>query len=170
MTILGKTDKISVLEVSRVLMPNTTYEAVVIELWLGDRSDLATSVDRYMLVYEPEQMGEHLYIEKSYSGWELALAENASNTYRRASQVPGVVLWQIIAEVKKADREAMNHASAEESMLNKEFRRYGYDGRRNEAFEAFLTAIDTLAENYEDESAWAAVDGFRSIYAEQHEK
>jgi|SRR6516165_8203072 hypothetical protein len=170
MTILGKKDNINVLEVSRVLMPNTAYEAVVIELWLGDRSDLATSVDRYMLVYEPEKMGEHLYIEKSYSSWELATSENASQSWRRASQVPGVAVWTHIAEVKTADRDAMNHSSAEESMLNKEFRRYGYDGRRNEAFEAFLTAIDTLAENYEDEQAWAAVDGFRSIYAEQHEK
>jgi len=170
MTILGKKENISVLEISRTLMPDTTYEAVVLELWLGDRSDLATQVDRYFLLYEPEAMGEHLYIEKSYSGWELALAENASNTYRRASQVPGVVLWDMIAKVKESDRDALNHQASEANMLNPEYRRYGYDGKRNERYEAFLNAIDTLADDYDDEAAWADVDAFRRIYAEQHEK
>jgi len=171
MTIRGKSSDISVLEVSRALMPGTPYEVVVLDLWVGDRDDLATQVDRYMLCYEPEHIGDHLYVQNTYSSWELAKAENASMTYRRANQVEGVKVWESMGRVKNADRDAVNHSDAEQAMLDPERRRWYHGGaNRNEKYEKFLEAIDILAINYEDEGAWADVDAFRRIHAEAHEK
>jgi hypothetical protein len=162
MTILGEKEGVGVLEVSRAPMPGTKYECVIVELWQGDREDIAVGVDQYLVVFDADNVPDELLISnRGYSGWEI-----------KREQRDSVVFFQIIKEVKAADKDAIAHAKSDEQLLDPENRRYSYgaNARRGEQYEQFLAAIDALGENYEDQEAWAAVEAYRSVFATLHEK
>jgi hypothetical protein len=146
---------INVIELGRSRIAD--YVTVIVEAWIGERTDPATEVTRYAAMYRAEEAPEHLPLKEKWSGIELDRDDPH-------------LLWKEVETVQKADREWIRARDIHLSMENPEQYRYGSAARMGELYREFLDAIDTLAIDKDNEEAWNKVQEFRQYQALKNEK
>lgn len=146
---------VSVLEIDRATMGNAGLTTIVVDIWDGDRTDPTVGVKRYMGAFTHDDF-EKIKLRKRWGDdYEVMKADEV-----------GCVLWEYVVEVKKVDRDAESMMNDEKSILSDNWSHRG----KKDVYERFLDAIDVLAKDDTDKEAWAAVDAWRGLYANLHEK
>jgi hypothetical protein len=154
-------DGISVQEIDRSVMKEAGLLSVVFDAWVGDKEDPAVRVGRYILVVvDDDEITGKIKLERTYQG-SVDLAG-----YGKPS---GVKVFEQIETIKDVDKSALDHQRQHDNLANTE-RLYGTQRRQSELYNAFMDAIDTLAESPDDKTAWKTVEEYRRHYAEMHEK
>lgn len=156
--------KIHQLEISRTQLPGTDYVVLVTEIWQGDRNDPATSVSRYMGMWEAGDVppeGE-LPLDQRYGSPELERETRKQN-----------LVWESLGLVQGSDRDYRSHRDEYQSMTAEDggYRySYGISRKRKELYVAMLNAVDIIAEDENNKEAWAAIDAYREYWALEQEK
>jgi len=135
--------------------PDQEYVTLILDIWMGDRNDLATGIDRYIGVWRGSALetdeGEAINPSFEKHSWRRYVPEPK----------PDTLVWEKMESIKEVDRDAQSHQTESAALMSGSY--FGYDsGIKEGQYESFLDAIDRLAENYEDESAWEAVNNWRS--------
>lgn len=143
------------------------YVTYIVDLWDGVRKDPAVSITRYIGVWREEKLEKEDGEAFDPSFW----APKTSRYSYRNNPVPEPLAWERIEVVRAADQELLRFKS-EQALELGEGDSYLYGSRRNrvELYKKFMDAIDTLANNPDDEAAWQDVEQYRNYNARLHEK
>jgi len=144
------------------------YVVYIVDIWMGDKNDPAVEVIRHTGVWKGEVLedDEGNAIDPDFSKCE-------PKTYRYHDWdggEPVPLMWDSLETPKKADRAARSHKDEALKWEDPEsYVGYGSSQKKN-LYIKFLDAIDVLAEDPENEEAWAAVQAYRDYSAHLHEK
>lgn len=140
----------------------------IVDLWEGSKTDPATEIKRYIGLWRDEQLeneqGEAF--DPDFTDTQIV------HRYSGGSYIkPEPVVWELIETIKTADRGALDFKSQQDHLLQGKHSTYNYTaGKESQLYIAFIAAIDVLAEDPENEEAWAAVQAWRDYRAGLHEK
>jgi|SRR6516225_1889895 hypothetical protein len=145
------------------------YVTYIVDLWEGDRNDPATTVTRHIGVWRGESL-EKEDGEAFDPDW-LDTSSSYSKYRWRPVPKPEPVVWEQIEQVS-GDKEAMKAREDYKNLTTKQEDRY-YSTAHNtqvDAYEAFMTAVDRVAEDDTDEAAWKTIEQWRMKHAMKHER
>lgn len=142
-----------------------SYVTWIVDIWEGDRRDPAVAIGRYIGVWRGEQLEDK---EGNAVDPDFSELNGRSYSYERNIK-PRPMHWSLLEEVKTADRDAENAKHQHEALMSDGYS-YGSETTRKKLYKAFMEAIDVLGDDPNNETAWEAVEAWRSYQAHKHEK
>ena len=139
----------------------------VIDVWRGDREDPATAVERYLGVWNSDDL-----VTEDDEAITPTISIRTGYSYRGGDygQKPEAKFWQKLEVIKAADKEAEQFKGHTEHMMNEGGYSYGEMATQKRKYQAFMRALDVLAIDEGNEEAWAMVEEYREYQALKHEK
>lgn len=135
-----------------------SYVTYIVDLWDGERKDPATSVYTYIGVWRGDDLENE---EQGAFDPDFSKAEDSYGHIEFRRYNPRPLLWKHLDTPTKGNDDAKQHRDAHERLTEQN----GYTPPAwrlgASSYEQFLAAIDTVAENYEDEEAWKIIDSWR---------
>jgi hypothetical protein len=144
------------------------YVVYIVDIWIGDRTDPAVEVVRHTGIWRGSDLED---VEGN--AFDPDFSKCTPKTYRYddwGGGDPEPLMWDSLEIEKKADPRARSHKDEALKWEDPE----GYVGygqnHKKELYIKFLDAIDILADDPENEEAWAMVKDYRDYSAHLHEK
>lgn len=138
------------------------YVTLILDVWEGNRHDPVTSIDRYIGVWEEDQLedadgnAKDPEYSKGRSSWDKVRA------------TPHPLLWQVLETIKKADDDALKQKQDQDAVLRERTYSTSQMTRRG-LYQAFIDAIPILGQDETNAEAWEAVEAWRMYNAQRHE-
>lgn len=150
------------------------YVTYIVDTWEGDRNDPATQINRYIGVWKAEDLEseERGAFDPDFGEMLDRYGYRRSRYSRRSTNKdePEPLVWEHLDVTKEADSDARSMRQEYESITDPNGYAYGSQRIHKDLYNAFLDAVDTLAEDPDNEQAWEAVTKFRQYQALKHEK
>jgi hypothetical protein len=187
MSPFNEAGSVSVLEIDRAVFENSGLTILICDVWSGERDDPVTSIKRYVGMFRNNvdlgviQLREHSYRDEYELVREEPLRDYGGNLrfesdgttpkmqMKGLGKSDGVLLWDDVDTIKESDKSAERHR-ADQDRLSSPERSWGRDKQLAELYIKFMAAIDTLAKDDTDETAWKDVEAYRDFHAMQHEQ
>lgn len=145
------------------------YVTYIVDLWQGSATDPAVGITRWLGLWH-----ESVLLDSEFG--EPDWAEVFGRGYMREPK-PNPLIWAQVEIVKEADDAARLAARNDEDMMepvDPDQPQYRYINatkqKQKTLYQAFIAAIDRLAQDDTDAEAWAAIDAWRDYNAKLHEK
>jgi hypothetical protein len=151
----------------RVHLKTLDHTIIIYECFDGEKEDLATTITRRMAMFKN---GEAPDASANLAEWATANASDRDKRdweYYGFDGLPKTLYDQELETLKECDHEAEDFRNAMEQATQEVTSDYDYDTgtyRRKGAspYEKFLSAIDVIAEDYENAEAWKTINEYRA--------
>lgn len=154
-------------ELLEVLVSRVTERAFVLyHLSDGPLVDPATTIERRCAIFRSQECSIN-----DEEGLRKQIAKGKEKGGYWYDGLPGAISDEPFEAQQEGDSSANDHREQQKDMLTEStgYRSWDHNAKK-EKYEAFLEAIDTLAEDYEDEAAWAAIEEWRQQHVLQYER
>jgi hypothetical protein len=147
------------------------YVTYIVDIWSGNLHDPATEIKRYIGLWRAEDLEteEAGAFDPDFSKARGRTVSYSYGSWRGGSPEP--LVWEEVEVRKTADKSAKDHKKEDKQLTTK---KEGFNATSHnkivDQYQAFLDAVDRVAEDDGDEEAWAAIDAWRNRLNAIHEK